>query len=201
MSRVAIIPAKSGSRRLPGKNFLPFWGRPIIEYSIETARASKLFDYIVVSTDDEAVAERYNGAGVLARMRPTSAENFGTQELAAFVLRQGTLPDYACVIYATAPMLTAGDLEAGWRALARGAAYAMAVGAKPLRDAGCFYFGRTWAFLDGSPLIGPDTAMIPIPEERVCDVNTQEDFDRAVAMYAALHPAATKRRLACVASS
>ena len=54
---VAIIPARGGSKRVPRKNIRPFRGRPIIAYSINAARTSDLFDRIVVSTDDEEVAE------------------------------------------------------------------------------------------------------------------------------------------------
>ena len=56
MSAVAIITARGGSKRIPRKNVRPFLGRPIIAYSIEAALACRLFDEVMVSTDDEEIA-------------------------------------------------------------------------------------------------------------------------------------------------
>ncbi len=55
--RLAIIPARGGSKRIPRKNIKPFFGRPIIAYSIEAALRSECFDRVVVSTDDEEIAD------------------------------------------------------------------------------------------------------------------------------------------------
>ena len=55
--KVAVIPARGGSKRIPHKNIKPFYGKPIIAWSIETAKASGLFDHIIVSTDDAEIAE------------------------------------------------------------------------------------------------------------------------------------------------
>ena len=57
MSRIAIIPARGGSKRIPHKNIKEFCGKPIIAYSIKAALESKLFDEVMVSTDDETIAE------------------------------------------------------------------------------------------------------------------------------------------------
>ena len=53
---LAIIPARGGSKRIPRKNIKPFLGKPIMEYSIQAARACKCFDEIMVSTDDKEIA-------------------------------------------------------------------------------------------------------------------------------------------------
>ena len=57
MKNIAIIPARGGSKRIPRKNIKPFMGKPIIAYSIEAAMQSELFDEVMVSTDDEEIAE------------------------------------------------------------------------------------------------------------------------------------------------
>ena len=57
MKNIAIIPARGGSKRIPRKNIRPFLGKPIIAYSIEAALQSGLFDEVMVSTDDEEIAE------------------------------------------------------------------------------------------------------------------------------------------------
>ena len=65
MSRLAIITARGGSKRIPKKNIREFCGKPILAYSIEAALASGLFDHVMVSTDDEEIAqiaEKYGAA-------------------------------------------------------------------------------------------------------------------------------------------
>ena len=57
MTNLAIIPARGGSKRIPRKNIKDFLGKPILAYSIETALKSKIFDEVMVSTDDEEIAE------------------------------------------------------------------------------------------------------------------------------------------------
>jgi N-acylneuraminate cytidylyltransferase len=96
--------------------------------------------------------------------------------------------DYACCIYATSPMLRVEDLHCAFCQLAdRGAHYAFAVGTEPLHDAGMFYFGKVSSFLKGESLYGPDSIIVPIPSNRVCDINTLEDWGRAERMFAELN--------------
>ena len=187
-----IIPARGGSRRVPRKNSRLFHGYPIISYSIVTAIDSQLFEHIVVSTDDDTIAEiaRKHGVDVHKRAPAQAADECGTQEVAKQVLRDlypdgNSSNDVSCVVYATAPMLLTSDLRVGYRALA-GHSYAMAVGAEPLRDAGCMYWGYNLAFVTDQPLIGPYTAMVPLPEHRVCDINTLDDWAKAEKMYGRL---------------
>lgn len=80
MSNLAIIPARGGSKRIPRKNIKPFLGKPIIAYSIEAAIKSNLFDEIMVSTDDEEVAEiaKQYGAKVPFLRSPENANDFAT---------------------------------------------------------------------------------------------------------------------------
>jgi pseudaminic acid cytidylyltransferase len=183
--RLAIIPARGGSVRIPRKNIRPFFGKPIIAYSIELAKASRMFDEIIVSTDDAEIAKVANLYGADALIRPEGWDEIGTQEVAARVVEQLTMPRHVCVIYATAPLLTVGDLENGWQAMREWhPLFAFSVGTEPLRDAGAFYWGEGWAFAKRVPLIGPRTAMVPIPESRVCDINTMEDWRVAERLYA-----------------
>lgn len=190
MNRIAIIPARGGSRRIPGKNRRMFHGKPIIRYSLDCARLSKLFDDIIVSTDDDCIADIARSACVTVHHRAPefARDEVGTQAVAQSVLNDlfpppGDLPLYTCVIYPCAPLLDPADLEAAWKAVIDGHRYAIGVGAEPLRDAGAFYFGKSWAFMSGEPLIGPHTAMIALPESRVCDVNTEADWIRAEKLY------------------
>ena len=192
MSRYAIIPARSDSNRLSGKNIRTFLGRPIIAYSIETALASGLFSKVYVSAHDDqtrAIAEQY-GAGVLDHPQRDGDYDIGTTE----VMREhANLPlfenvSFLCCIYPCAPLMMVEDLHVGLRSLkAYGADYAFSVGTEPLCDAGAWYWGTKEAFAAGRPVFGPDSLMIPIPQSRVCDVNTERDWLRAELLYAAMH--------------
>lgn len=121
---VAIIPARGGSKRIPGKNAKNFCGRPIIEYSVEAAQKAAIFDRIIVSTDSDRIAQVARTAGAeVPFVRPAAISNDFTPT--ADVLRHalGWLADQKCdvsalcCIYATAPMISAVDLFAGYRML------------------------------------------------------------------------------------
>lgn len=122
MSNVAIIPARGGSKRIPRKNLLPFDGVPMIVRSIRTALESGLFDLVVVSTDDAEIAEvaRAHGAQV-PFMRPAAlADDFtGTAAVIVHALEQLPSIDFACCIYATAPLLQVRYLREGLELLER----------------------------------------------------------------------------------
>lgn len=121
---IAIIPARGGSKRIPRKNIRPFAGRPMICWSIDAAQASRCFKRIVVSTDDEEIAEvaRSAGADVPFRRPPELADDRAeTLPVIAHAINwlraDGEVFDEVCCIYATAPMLSAADLVEGRRIL------------------------------------------------------------------------------------
>ncbi|UQS14309.1 pseudaminic acid cytidylyltransferase [Pseudomonas sp. HS6] len=116
MSNVAIIPARGGSKRIPRKNLKPFDGVPMIARSIRTALDSGLFDQVVVSTDDEEIAELAQAHGAqVPFLRPAElADDFtGTAAVIVHALQQLPHFDYACCVYATAPLLQARFLCQG----------------------------------------------------------------------------------------
>lgn len=184
---VAIIPARGNSVRIPNKNICLFHGKPIIAYSIETAQRSRLFDRVIVSTDSEDIARvaRYYHAEVLMRSDEMSRNEVGTQAVMRYVLGEqlGLAHGIACCIYPTAPLMLEEDLLVGYRLVKHGARFAMSIGDTPLADAGQWYWGRVSAFVESLPLIHPRTAMVPIPAERVCDINTIDDWQRAEELY------------------
>lgn len=195
--RVAIIPARGGSQRIPRKNIRLFHGKPIIAYSIETARASGLFDAIYVSTEDPKVADIALDCCAIVIHRPAAlaeinAPDCGTQEVTRHALMALNITDgEACCIYATAPLMHPVDLYRGYRALMSDprSTFSFAVALDPLRDAGQWYWGRVPAFLSREPLDmnGVSVWKNAIPDDRVCDINTPEDWQLAEEMYAALH--------------
>lgn len=133
--KLAVIPARGGSKRIPRKNIKLFGGKPMIAWSIEAARLSGCFEHIIVSTDDAEIAEVAitHGAEV-PFMRPTelSDDHTGTTPVIAHAVRwqeqQGLSPDWVCCIYATAPFVRAADLQRGLEvATASAADYAFSV--------------------------------------------------------------------------
>ena len=123
--RVAVIPARGGSQRIPRKNIRPLEGKPLIAYSIETALASGLFDRVIVSTDDAEIADvarRYGAETPFMRPADLADHMTGTtpvmQHALSYLIEEGRAPDQACLIYATCPMLTVEDIQQGWQKLA-----------------------------------------------------------------------------------
>jgi len=123
---VAVIPARGGSKRIPRKNIRDFCGKPMIAWSIETAKASALFDRIIVSTDDDEIAAvaQHHGAEVPFRRPAELADDHApTVPVIAHALMQIGIrdsADKACCIYPTAPLLQAEDLIRGYRRLNEG---------------------------------------------------------------------------------
>ena len=188
MTAICIIPARGNSQRIPKKNIKHFYGRPIIAYSILRARSSACFDRIVVSTDDEQTAKiaRFYGAEVHARSEHGARDDTGTQEVMTEVLMDLKInTGLACCIYPCAPLIHDGDLMIAKRWLEDDLTmfYVMTVGANPLRDAGQWYFGQAVAFFNRAALIGKYTRLFRLPDARVCDINTMDDWGRATKLY------------------
>lgn len=137
--RLAVIPARGGSKRIPRKNIKPFCGKPMIAWSIAAARGSGCFDRIIVSTDDAEIAEVAMACGAEAPfVRPAELSNdhAGTLPVIAHAVRwfqdAGQSPSEICCIYATAPFVLPGDLMQGLdRLVATGADYVFSATAFP----------------------------------------------------------------------
>lgn len=189
MSCIAIIPARGGSTRIPKKNIKLFHGKPIMAYSIETAKESNIFNRIIVSTDCFDIAEVANkyGAEVMMRHTDFAKNEIGTQEVIRNALdvlekTEQYYPRSTCCIYPTAPMLKPETLRRAKTMLSPGVPYVVPV-ATWLRDPGQFYFGNTGAFMFGAALNTNRTQIIWIDPATECDINTMEDWKRAERMY------------------
>jgi pseudaminic acid cytidylyltransferase len=133
--KVAVIPARGGSKRIPRKNIRMFCGKPIIAYSIAAAQESRLFDQIVVSTDDEEIASIARDSGATTPfIRPSEiADDFtGTNAVVkhavAWFAGRGHDVTHACCIYATAPLIQTHFIQEGYDALIRtDAAFAFSI--------------------------------------------------------------------------
>ena len=121
---LAIIPARGGSKRIPRKNIVDFLGKPIIAYSIDFALKSQLFDQVMVSTDDEEIAQisvKYGASVPFFRTDKNSNDIATTldviQEVRLDFLSRGIKFDNICCIYPTAPLIEEGDLIEGYNLL------------------------------------------------------------------------------------
>lgn len=125
--RLAVIPARGGSKRIPMKNVVPFHGKPIIAWSIEAALKSGCFDDVIVSTDSDGIAQvaREYGACV-PFMRPAdlSDDHTGTVSVIAHTVQwlraRGKPVTEVCCIYATAPLIRPSELREGLHLLVKG---------------------------------------------------------------------------------
>lgn len=124
MKNLCIIPARGGSKRIPRKNVKPFLGKPMLAYSIETAIKTRLFDEIMVSTDDEEISEvaRKYGAKVPFMRSTETASDFATtadvlKEVITKYQDQGLEFDNFCCFYATAPLVQSQDVVAAYERL------------------------------------------------------------------------------------
>lgn len=225
--KIAVIPARGGSKRIPRKNIRMFAGRPIIAWSISAALQSKLFDIVCVSTDDEeiaSIARRFGADVPFIRPSALSDDYTGTDAVVAHaiqVLGGVAGVELACCIYATAPFVTPESLTRGYQTLIESRKqFAFSVttypfpvqwalrltpdnGVEPIspsalkrrsqdleeayHDAGQFYWGRADAFVAGKPFFTADAAPVILPRYEVQDIDTEEDWVRAEAMFMAIN--------------
>lgn len=123
-TKVAIITARGGSKRIPGKNIKDFCGKPIIAYSIEVALKSRLFDEVMVSTDSAEIAEvakKYGAAVPFMRSAETASDYATTADVLKEVLseyrKRGQEFNWLCCLYPTAPFVTAEKLRRAYEEL------------------------------------------------------------------------------------
>jgi len=225
--RVAVIPARGGSKRIPRKNIRNFCGKPMLAWSIEAALKSGCIDRVIVSTDDPEIASiaREHGADV-PFMRPANlADDYaGTtavvQHAVQWLISRGVDVSETCCLYATAPFVTAEDLRRGLDLLVQsGASYAFSVTTysfpiqralklteagriamfhsehadtrsqdleEAYHDAGQFYWGTRQAWLAAAAIYADHSVPVMLPRYRVQDIDTPEDWERAVWMFEAM---------------
>lgn len=224
---IAIIPARGDSKRIPRKNIKLFQGKPMIAYSIEAALESGCFDNVIVSTDDNDIAEiakKYGAQVPFIRPAEIADDYATTLDVIAHALKwcveNGMEVTNACCIYATAPFISSSSLQEGMEALSTGDvdyAFSATSYAFPIQraikidsecrvnmfqpehlntrsqdleeayhDAGQFYWGKAQAFLEKRAIFGLNSKAVLLPRKRVQDIDTQEDWELAEALYRAI---------------
>lgn len=222
--RIAVIPARGGSKRIPGKNIKPFCGKPMIAWSIQSAFMCGLFDHIIVSTDDLEIAEIAKTLKAeVPFVRPVElADDYtGITEVLAHAVcwmkEQQWVIDGVCCISATAAFLQAEDIIKGWEAFKSGSWYytfSVTEYASPIfrsfmkhpkggvemifpeknemrsqdlplvmHDAAQFYWGQPEAWIDQLNIFDHHSCPVNIPNFRVHDIDSLEDWRRAELMF------------------
>jgi CMP-N-acetylneuraminic acid synthetase len=147
----ALIPARGGSKGMPGKNLRPLAGRSLLRWSVDVARQVPAIDRIVVSTDDEAIAREARDAG--AEVAPRPDELAGDAAVVIDTIRHhleswresGEEPDVVVLLQPTSPLRNAADVEACLRPLAAGSHDSAAT----FRECAT-YPQRLWRLVDGA---------------------------------------------------
>lgn len=125
--RIAVIPARGGSKRIPRKNIKEFCGKPMISWSISAALESEVFDKVIVSTDDDEISRiaiEFGAEVPFKRPDQLSNDFAGTSEViahaASWCLNEGMDIKEVCCIYATAPFVQSLDIREGLKLLQSG---------------------------------------------------------------------------------
>ena len=226
MLKIAVIPARGGSKRIPRKNIKDFEGRPMIAWAISAAKECGLFDHIIVSTDDEEIAHVARTWGAKTPfIRPVELADdlTPTVPVVAHALkscRESGVGGYVCCIYPCVPFLQVADLVSALTlATTRNVdfVYPVTEYAHPIQramrrlgdgemqffnpefelartqdleksyhDAGQFYWGKASAWLEQKKMHTAGLGM-PIPNWRVVDIDSVDDWKRAELIYRALN--------------
>jgi len=223
MANLAVIPARGGSKRIPRKNIKHFCGQPIINYSIQAALVSDLFDEVMVSTDDTEIAEiaLEAGASVPFLRKADTANDMAAiidvlEEVIDAYSQRGKVYDLVCCLLPTAPLLSVVDIRQSYELLQQcdydsvfpvvrfgypilrslriedGKAYMMwpenyfkrSQDLPPaFHDAGQFYWFRPQCCFSAKRIFTENTGVIELPESRVQDIDTEQDWELAELKY------------------
>ena len=115
--KIAIILAKSISERVPNKNFRRFNGKPMIHWTIDAAKKSKVFDKIIVATDSDEIIKKFKKYNLdfIKRPKELNKEKYGVDEVMKYCLSYlSEKVEYACCLYACSPLINYKDIENGF---------------------------------------------------------------------------------------
>ena len=185
MRNICVIPARGGSKRLPGKNIKPFLGEPIIMRPIKAAHQSGLFDRVVVSTDDEEIGRTVRGFALPEWRNPELCkDDVPDIEVVRDLAARHRDMDYLCYLYPTAALVTVEQIRRGLDAI-HNAAVPKVYCRGPFGDAGQFSWYNLRRDL-GATLYEESTGAwvvpaitIPLEWNECQDINTAEDFELA----------------------
>lgn len=176
MKILGIIPARGGSKRLPKKNIRMLAGKPLIAWTIEEAKKSKLITCLIVSTEDSEVMEaawKY-GAEVLMREPELATDDASSEDVVRSVVRSLPGYDYVCLLQPTSPLRIAEDIDnTVGLAVQNGISVFTCNTDLTPRPNGAVY---VWPSRDISK---ESVAWYSMPDSRSLDIDTEEEFQKA----------------------
>ncbi len=171
---LAIIPARGGSKRLPGKNLLKYQGLSLVLHAVKQASESRYIDHIILSSDDPLILNQGHGYVPLKRPPHLALDSTTSEAVIVHALYSlPRLPDWFVLLQPTSPLRSSGDIDATLEA-ARGTGCAVSVRPNGSRN-GAIYCSYVPSFLSSLRFDNPKT--YEMPESRSVDIDTQEDFD------------------------
>jgi CMP-N-acetylneuraminic acid synthetase len=201
MRILAVIPARKGSKRLPGKNTKQLLDKPLICYTIEKAIRAGVkysvderwaFDLCVSTDDDEVkkIAKTYKGVAVRDRPKELASDTASSigvlQDVARWYESTGNFPDYVMLLQATSPLRTS-DVIVGsshWQSLVS----VYQVNDMTYAKNGAIYIVRTQLLMEEGKLHGDNEYLFAMPQYRSIDIDTEEDFKRAKDILSKFQP-------------
>ena len=180
MRNICVIPARGGSKRLPGKNIKPFLGEPIIMRPVRAAIESGLFKRILVSTDDEETARVVRGYATVEWRNPDLCkDDVPDIDVVRDIATRHNDMDYLCYLYPTAALVTAEQIRYGLDYIMRFTVPMIYCEYDDMPiDAGQFSWYDLSHVRTGAP--AQEYAMpIKIDHRQAQDINTAEDFELA----------------------
>lgn len=180
---LALIPARGGSVRLPGKNMRKFGGQPLVGWAIDCAEACDCFQTTAVTSDSAAVLDYARYVGIKTIKRPAA---LATSEASVYDAIRHAYAELAypysmiCLLQPTSPLRLPSDILACISTLMSGDAPAVAsCAAGSDVPNGAVYVAHTSWLLDGGSWDNPGVTLVNMPVERSVDINTLEDFEEA----------------------
>lgn len=198
MNVLIHIPARAGSKRLPGKNLRTVGGKSLVAHAAECAkRFSGMFDEplpIVIDTDSQDIADEALEHGAHAWLqRPADVagdDATSAETVLSAIKRMGGGIDAVVLLQPTSPLRSVDDVRRCWRAFAAGADSVVTVRAHTAEPDGSVYITRVpWLRRTGRFHHPYQSLLVPVPASRSCDINTEEDLARAESLLRACEPA------------
>jgi N-acylneuraminate cytidylyltransferase len=165
---IAVIPARGGSKSVPGKNIRPLAGKPLIAWSIEVAQQVSEIDRIIVSTDDAQIASigRLHGAEVYPRPPHLATDEAlvidALKDLLQTLETEGDAPEWVILLEPTCPLRTANDVRDCLKLIAQGGYDSVAT----FKDAELNPH-RAWRLTDGVPEVFIEAAIPWLPRQKL----------------------------------
>jgi len=181
---LCYIQARGGSRRFPGKNLYPWNGKPMLADAIEKAKATGLFDYIVVSSDSVEILNvaRQYGAMPLLRSPEASIDTATDDDVAREVLGYFPKADIVCKLYPCIPLIKPKEIELLYHIVDKEYSECEYLVDLDGKDAGACYMFRMALYQKEKTISLKGLDWGRLITTNACDINTVEDYNEAVRM-------------------